>query len=184
MRTVKKLTDNRFLNIKEVKDPENNVNGYQFAERLGKDSIAFILWDNDAGQFLLNKEYKPPVNEFILGAFGGSLDKDTSPEEIVIAEVKEEAGFVVTKENVHLVGEVMVSTQMNQFCKLYLVEVNKENQDEREPENAVEAMATTEWVDWYEPELAKMRDWKPLAIIFMAQGKGNLLPKVSTELPS
>ena len=175
MRIVKQLTDNRFLNIKEVKDPENNVRGYQFAERLGKDSIAFILWDSVEEQFLLNREFKPPLGEFILGAFGGSMDKDKSPEEIVIAEVKEEAGFVVTKEQVYLVGEVMVSTQMNQFCKLYLVEVDKKNQDEREPENAIEEMATTEWVEWDESELAKLRDWKPLAIIFMAQGK-KILP--------
>jgi len=175
MREVTETTNNRFLNIKAVKYPEMHVGNYQFAERLGKDSVAFILWDNGSEQFLLNKEYKPPVDEFILGAFGGSLDKDKNPEEIVIAEVKEEAGFVVTSEQVHYVGEVMVSTQMNQFCHLYLVEVDKEEQDEREPENAVEAMATTEWVQWSLNNLSKLRDWKPLAIIYMAQGQ-NVLP--------
>jgi len=174
MREVTELTNNRFLNLKEIKDPDNNVNGYQFAERLGVDSIAFICWDADLEQFLLNKEYKPPVDEFILGAFGGSIDSNKTPEEIVIAEAKEEAGFVVTKEQVHFVGEVLVSTQMNQFCKLYLVEVNKEDQQEREPENAIEAMATTEWVDWSMEELQELRDWKPLAIIYMATG--NVLP--------
>ena len=174
MRIVNKLTDNRFLNIKKVIDPDNNTNGYLFAERLGVDSVAFILWDSGAEQFLLNKEYKPPVDEFIIGAFGGSMDKDKNPEEIVIAETKEEAGFVVTKEQVHFVGEAFVSTQMNQFCKLYLVEVNKEDQDEREPENAMEASAEPTWLDWEPSELADLRDWKALTIIYMAQGKGVL----------
>jgi len=177
MRIVKKLTDNRFLNIKEVKDPENNVRGYQFAERLGKDSIAFICWDRATGEFLLNQEYKPPINEFILGAFGGSMDKDKSPEEIVIAEVKEEAGFTVTDLQVYHVGEVMVSTQMNQMCQLYMVEIDKSKQEEREPENAIEAMAETKWVTCDNDDiLGKLKDWKPLVIISMAQANG-MLPR-------
>ena len=56
MRIIKNLTDNKFLNLKEVVDPDNNVKGYQFAERLGTDSVAFICWDIDGSeQFLLNK---------------------------------------------------------------------------------------------------------------------------------
>ena len=33
----------------------------------------------EANEFLLNNEFKPPVNEMILGAFGGSLDKNELP---------------------------------------------------------------------------------------------------------
>lgn len=176
MRIIKKLTDNKFLNLKEVKDPDNNVNGYQFAERLGVDSVAFICWDKDGSeQFLLNKELKVPIDDFILGAFGGSMDKDKSPEEIVIDEVKEEAGFTVSKEDVYYVGKVLVSTQMNQFCHLYVVKVDKNKQEEREPENAIEAMATTEWVQWGGDIWENMEDWKPMAIVFKAEAK-NILP--------
>jgi hypothetical protein len=42
MREIKKLTDFKFINIKEVVEPEKNVKGYQFAERLGVNSVAFI----------------------------------------------------------------------------------------------------------------------------------------------
>ena len=79
MRIIKQLTNNKFLNIKEVIDEEHFVKGYQFAERLGKDSIAFICYDRITNEFLLNNEFKPPVNEMILGAFGGSLDKNELP---------------------------------------------------------------------------------------------------------
>ena len=175
MRIVKQITDNKFINLKEVKDPEKHISGYQFAERLGKDSVAFICWDiSGSEQFLLNKEYKPPVDLFILGAFGGSMDKDKSPEQIVIDEVREEAGFDVDENAVHYVGKVMVSTQMNQFCRLYVVKVDKGAQKERKPENEVEAMATTEWVHMGSTELAELRDWKPAAIIFMAIAKNIL----------
>ena len=146
MRVEEKLTNNKFVNLKQVKYPEKNVGCYQFAERLGVNSVAFICLDKVAELFLLNKEYKPPIDEFLLGSFGGSMDKDKTPEEIVVAEVKEEAGFVVTEEDVIDLGDVMVSTQMNQFCHLYIVLIDRSKQEEREPENAVEAMATTEWV--------------------------------------
>jgi len=110
MRVVRQLTNNKYLNIKEVVDPENNVNGFQFAERRGVDSVAFICYDGNSEQFLLNSEYKPPVSKMVLGAFGGSFDKDKEPIDIVLDEVKEEAGFSLDKEQVKFVGKVLVST--------------------------------------------------------------------------
>ena len=169
MRTVKQLTNNKYLNIKEVVDKENHVTGFQFAERRGVDSVAFICLDVNNEQFLLNKELKPPINERLLGAFGGSFDKDKLPVEIVIDEVKEEAGFSVDKEQVKFVGRVLVSTQMNQYCYLYLVFVNKEDQGERKPENLIEASAETFWCKW--DDIYKLEDWKPITILAMAQAK-------------
>ena len=174
MRTIKQLTDNKFLNIKEVQDSEHGVKRYQFAERLGVDSIAFICWDEGREQFLLNKEYKPPVNQFVLGAFGGSMDKDQELVEIVIAEVREEAGFEVTEDDVCAVGRVLVSNQMNQYCYLYIVKVDKDDQKERQPENAVEALAKVEWVQWSNDLWQKIEDWKPMAILLKAESIGVL----------
>ena len=171
MRIIKKLTDNKFLNILQVEDKENNVSGYQYAERRGVDSIAFICVDkssvdNDKPEYLLNNEYKPPVNEFVLGAFGGPLDKDKSKVEIVIEEVREEAGFEVTEDDVISLGRVLVSTQMNQYCYLYLVNVNKKDQLERRPENAVEAMAKIVWTK--EEDIEFLEDWKAITIVAKA----------------
>jgi len=167
MRIVKKLTDNKFLNLKEVKDPEKGVGGYQFAERRGTDSVAFICYDAAEDLVLINREYKPPTDEFILGAFGGSIDKDKSLEEIVQAEAKEEAGFEVALADIKHVGRSFVSTQMNQYCELYVVMVDMDEQQEREPENAVEALAETKWL---RPNLlSTLDDWK--AIIIWAKFK-------------
>jgi 8-oxo-dGTP pyrophosphatase MutT (NUDIX family) len=166
MRTVKTLADEKFLKLKKVVDPENNVGGYLFAERLGVDSIAFVCYDQETAEVLVNNEYKPPVNEFISGAFGGSLDKDSDMVDIVIAEVKEEAGFVVTNDDIVPLGKVFVSTQMNQYCYLFLVIVDKRNQEEREPENAIEAMATTKWIDV--ESVFDLEDWKAPLIVTKA----------------
>lgn len=165
MRTIKNLTNNKFLNIKEVYDPDNHVKGYQYAERLGKDSIAFICYDPNVNHILLNYEYKPPINQFILGAFGGSIDKDKDIKQIVIDEVREEAGFEVKENKCLSLGRVFVSTQMNQFCYLYLVLVNKNDEKPRMPENAVEAMATTKWID-EDSDITDLSDWKAITIMF------------------
>lgn len=167
MKTIETLHDAKFVKLKKVVHPEKNVKAYLFAERLGVDSVAFICIDRETGDILLNMEYKPPVDEFILGAFGGSLDKDKERWEIVQAEAKEEAGFVVDREDIYYVGKAFVSTQMNQYCHLYVVMVDKEDETDREPENAIEAMATTEWV--YDSVVRNpsttMVDWKAITIL-------------------
>lgn len=163
-RIVNKLTDNKFLNIYNVIDPENNVNGYQFAERLGIDSIAFICCDDsnlDKTEYLLNMEYTPPTNEFHLRAFGGSLDKSKEPKEIVVAELKEEAGFDEYKR-IQYLGKVFVSTQMNQYCHLFIIFVDKNKQGQREPENKIEAMAEPKWV--LAEDIIEGSDWKAITI--------------------
>lgn len=163
MRTIKQTTSNKFLNIKEIFDPENHCKGYQFAERRGIDSIAFICIDRDTNLFLVNNEYTPPANEFLLRAFGGSLDKAKSKEEIVREELKEEAGYEVAEDKIHFVGSAFVSTQMNQRCFLYLIDITKAKNTGRKPENAMEgvAMPTKLTVN----EILDGEDWKAITII-------------------
>ena len=174
MRTIKQLTDNRFLNIKEVADSTMHVKAYQFAERKGVDSIAFICHtmrpDHGDQKFLLNHECTPPTGEFLNRAFGGSLDKDTNLEEIVIEEVKEEAGYDVTENQVFSLGKVFVSTQMNQYCHLFLVEVFKHLEVPREPENATEAISEPIWMS--AKEIMEGSDWKAITIIHKAIWEG------------
>ena len=172
MRIIKQLTNNKFLNLKEVCDPEYHVKAYQFAERRGVDSIAFICYDENSEQFLINCEYKPPTNQFIDGAFGGSLDKNVDKIQIVLDEIREEAGFDIDKEYVYFLGKVFVSTQMNQYCHLYIIEVDRNKQLERKPENLVEAMAKTKWIGW--DDIGKLEDWKAITILAKAKSQGIL----------
>ena len=172
MRIIKQLTNNKFLNIKEVVDEEHHVKGYQFAERRGVDSIAFICYDSNTNEFLLNNEYKSPVNSMILSAFGGSLDKDVNKMDIVIGEVREEAGFEVTEDDVVELGKMFVSTQMNQYCYLYLVYVFKSEQKDRQPENKVEALATTQWIYNDFDVFNGIEDWKTISIIAKSENQG------------
>ena len=166
MKNIEQLTNTKYLNLKKIIDPENGVNGYYFAERLGVDSIAFVCRDIKTGQILLNNEFKPPIRQKILGSFGGSRDKDKSLVLIVKDEVAEEAGFEVETEDIKYLGVVFVSTQMNQFCSLFMVSVNKNEQKERRPESKIEEMAETRWVDESDYfGLTDLLDWKVTTIM-------------------
>ena len=103
---------------------------YYYAERGGRDSIAFILYDQKSGLVGLISESKPPLDEVFkekhmrITAFGGSIDMDgKTPDEICQIEVFEEAGYKVDMERILCVGTTMVSTQMNQGCIGYIVDV-------------------------------------------------------------
>lgn len=149
---------NKFLQIKEW---TNGDSKYFYAERLGVDSVAFILHDTKTGLFGLIREFKPPINDYLVTAFGGSIDKDLEQMEIVREEVREEAGYI----DVHIsyAGRAFVSTQMNQFCYLYLVDVTYATKIKPEPQNAIEALAEVKWL--HANEIVSGDDWKAITIL-------------------
>ena len=163
-RKVVQTTNNKFLNILEVADPDHHCKCYQFAERRGTDSIAFICYDKSTKRFLLNCEFTPPNGQFMERAFGGSLDKDGKDHiQIVMEEVEEEAGYKVSGDDIKYVGHCFVSTQMNQQCYLFLVFVDDSKKVERKPENLIESLATPTWRD--EQQIINGDDWKAITII-------------------
>ena len=164
MRLEKQITNNKFLNIKEVKDTSLKCNGYQFAERLGIDSIAFICYDREKESFLLNNEVTPPIGKFLIRAFGGSLDNpEMSKKEIVQREVEEEVGYTVKEDDIKFLGECFVSTQMNQYCYLYIVFIDQNKYHERKPENEMEALSHPVWKTF--DEIMDGDDWKSITIL-------------------
>lgn len=159
--------DNPYLNIKEA---DNFGSPYYYAERLGKDSVAFVLYNStkfNSGQpdylgFI--KEFKPPIQEYLVTAFGGSLDKDLSKEKIVIEEVREEAGYEVSDNDLVHIGKYFVSSQMSQFCDLYIVQVTEDQFVGKEPENLSEEMAEVVWLDPSQ-DVFNLADWKGYVIV-------------------
>tara|TARA_R110000824_G_scaffold218435_3_gene405067 strand:+ start:196 stop:735 length:540 start_codon:yes stop_codon:yes gene_type:complete len=169
MREVVKLTDNKWMNLFRVRDDSKGIKAFEYAERKGTDSIAFIGYDADKERYCLTNECLPPTEGsiFLARAFGGSLDKDVTKKEIVIDEAKEEGGFTIDVLDVHCVGKSFVSSMMNQYCHLYLVNLTGKEQGERAPENAVEALARPVWMT--RDEVVAGDDWKAIAIINKAE---------------
>jgi hypothetical protein len=172
MRIVKKVTDFPFVNLKVVEDSEFKVKNYEFAERKGVDSVAFVVYHEELNQFLINKEATPPIGKFLNRAFGGSIDKEIDYIDIVREEVKEEAGYKVKNSSIYPLGKVFVSTQMNQFCHLYLVKVKDKQKGARNPQNETEKMSAP--ILLTEREILEGDDWKAITILIKAKLKGFL----------
>jgi 8-oxo-dGTP pyrophosphatase MutT (NUDIX family) len=161
--------------------PELNLNGdpfftvrkakgyYIYGERAGIDSVAFILADRSTGKIGLINEPKPPLgdNAFLTTAFGGSLDKNLPLVDIVIEEVKEEAGYTVSSDNITDLGHVLVSTQMNQRCYLFMVDVTDIPLGERDLDEN-ESGSTVVWIN--QEKVTVIEDWKaPVILLRFAQ---------------
>jgi 8-oxo-dGTP pyrophosphatase MutT (NUDIX family) len=132
-----------------MKEADNYGTPFVYAERAGRDSIAFVLYDqnrSDGKVFGLIEEFKPGLARHIVTAFGGSLDDHTKTTmDIVLDEVREEAGYIVTKKAITRANQYFVSTQMNQMCHVYYVDVSGAQKVDRDPQDAGEKNSTVVW---------------------------------------
>jgi len=159
----KALNKNYFVSIKKT----SNLDGsdYFYAERKGVDSVAFLLYDIVNNRYGLINEYKPPVGEFAITAFGGSLDMDgVSKVETVQLEALEEAGVQAERKQILALGRALVSTQMNQYCHLYVVLIENSGQiGTPTTDNPNEQKAGVVWMN---PNvIKKLDDWKAIMIL-------------------
>jgi ADP-ribose pyrophosphatase len=85
--------------------------------RLPNDA-AVILAETLEGTFVLNKEYRHPTRDFLLGCPGGTLEPGETPLEGAIRELNEESGY--TSDELHLLG---CSYPLPSLCnqKIYFV---------------------------------------------------------------
>jgi 8-oxo-dGTP pyrophosphatase MutT (NUDIX family) len=153
---VSKATDPKFIQTYKTAE------GYEYAERNGVHSVAFLLYDSGNETIGLNMEYKPPVNSWCLGAFGGSIDPKKSLVDIVLNEVLEETGHKADVSNVEYVGKYLVSTQMNQYCYLFSVAACQDEEVKKTTTDATEVRASIHWHHF--TELPVLEDWKSVII--------------------
>ena len=161
-----------FLTVKQARGY------YEYSERPGMDSIAFILIDYNTNKIGLITESKPPLDERMgklvdsTTAFGGSIDSNESYINICQTEVLEEAGYTIPLKNIIEVGISMVSTQSSQLIHGFLVDVTdipKETQTEYE---ILHNEDRTVWADPF--EIFNGNDWKAIWILAKAANGGHL----------
>lgn len=156
------LFDNPWLKVKKN-------NNFIYSERKGVDSVAFVLIAinaSDERRIGLIHEFKDPLGRFLTSAFGGSIDDEkyhSDLRNLVKDEALEESGFDVENKSIDYHGKVMVSTQSNQFCHLFSVEVDKLLQGEKTTTNPTELAASVTWITM--KDVPKLEDWKTQAII-------------------
>jgi len=156
--------DGGWLKIKKCSN-----HNYVYAERKGVDSVAFVLFDknqNNTKRFGVVRELKPSIDKMMPTAFGGSIDKEYYKQDLrvlVKEEVMEESGFDVELQDIKFYDRILVSTQMNQFCYLFAVSVDRNKQQDKTTTNPAELLAEVIWLDL--GEVAALQDWKAITII-------------------
>lgn len=160
----------KWLKVFMVVDPDNpEDDGYFYCERKGKDSVAFLLLDRDNldKPFICLEQYSSSYDQFIKGAYTGSLDKeDKSIEEIVQEEVKEEAGFNVEMDMINALGNMVVSSHSSERVNLYLVDVTGLQWEGKAPENIFEK--NMRQIKMNKKEVFKHCEWKANMIVARA----------------
>lgn len=133
----------KYLSVFAVTDPQDPDDpGYFYVQRLGTNSVALIFYDadNKTHPWIVLEQFNSPIKQYVRGAFTGSLDKpDLDPIDTIVEEALEEAGFTVTRDQVHVVGFAPVSANTNEQVHLAVVDVTGVTRQAKEPENLFEA---------------------------------------------
>ena len=171
------IFDNQWLKVKKA---GNHI----YSQRKGIDSIAFIfiaINASDEKRIGLIHEFKESIGSFLTTAFGGSIDDEKYHKNLKLLvkdEAMEEAGFDIKLSQIQYHGKTMVSTQSNQFCHLFSIEVNKMDQGDKTTKNPSELKSTVSWLSM--PEIKDVEDWKSQTIILRRMMAKNGLVFVST----
>lgn len=174
----------KWLTIYKVTDPESDNSDFYYVERLGKDSVAFLLVDHDReGEFGILQQFSSPYRKFFKGAFTGSLDKpELSVQDIVVEEIKEEAGYDVSGEADQRIipcGTMPVLSSTNETVNLFMVDVTGLQQQRKAPENIFEENMNIYWVG--EDQIREQCEWRAHIILCRWKKQYNVNASVSAE---
>jgi len=158
----------KFLSIFCVKDPEDPEDqGYYFSERLGRDSVAFLLYDRNELEkpYVALEQYHSPRRMFQKGAFTGSLDKGLSPDATAIEEIAEEAGYRISSERLHSVGKQFVGCNTNESVYLFIGDVTGIARNKKNPDNVWEE--NTHLLQMSKDEIFKFCEWRAILCMML-----------------
>lgn len=150
-------------------------------DNTGKDSVAFILYDkNKYPAFGLVKQHKALVDETLVTAFEVMLTNELEIPQIVHQEVFKTSGYNVQLHQIKFLGERFVSSQVNEFCYLYVVDVTDLTHG---PTNTLDLFGKSQevvWVDKYDIQIGI--DWRSQVIIERLETYWKL--DIATKQPS
>jgi len=127
---VNTLYDNEWLQLKEMKAPEHDINGYVFSHevRCGGKIIAVLPYHDD--QIVLREEVTPcwhPTEPQLSSITGGVEDDDVITT--VLEELLEEANIKATEDQLISLGICRGTKSTDTEYHLYAIEVDPDAQD-------------------------------------------------------
>lgn len=158
----KTIHESKFLKLKEI-------DNYVFAERKNIDSLSFVLFAtnvDDEKRIGLTYDFQPSINKSIIKAFTCSIDDPevSDLKNLIIIQVKKQAGFIVGKSEIQYLGKCLVTSKMNEFCHLFGVAVDKTRQVKRDANDTLKNNSGHYWST--NESVQELEDWKAQLIVY------------------
>ena len=149
---VTDLTDNKWLNLRELKVPELGINGYVYSHevRCHGEIVAVLPFRRHPGgdmEVLLRTEIVPPWSLSPQGCAitGGCDHEGEAPSQVALRELEEEAGYAGTPPFIRL-GTCRGTKSTDTLYHLFAVDVEGLTPGEAKGDgSALEAAGGTQW---------------------------------------
>jgi len=149
------LFKNDWLSVRELEDTEKNIKyTYVHSERGIGDCVAILPFkiENDEPKFLVRADWIPCWGldkdvarpKFMVSITGGI--ETGGPTQNVIKELKEEAGYEVTSQDLIELGASYISKVTSAFAYLYTVNLTDKQPVVAEGQDELEQLGETLWV--------------------------------------
>jgi 8-oxo-dGTP pyrophosphatase MutT (NUDIX family) len=146
------LATTKWLQIRKTMNPEFGIHGYQYAHKVISDghdvAILPYRWtDNGTIEVLLRKELTPawkPLG-YKVNAITGGIDKGMTPKQAAIQEVKQEAGYTITEDDLIDLGTIFISKAEDTIYHLFSVDLTDFEQGDVEPDGGLEEQESCFW---------------------------------------
>ena len=154
--TVTTLHANEWLSLKEMKDPDNGVNGYVYSheERCHGNIVAMLPFKGNIAKnldcaMLIRKEVTPCWGmKPVLSSITGGVEENQSPLECAVMELKEEAGYTALPNEFIPLGTCRGTKSTDTTFHLFAINVTDKEQGEATGDGSeLEAKATCVWHD-------------------------------------
>ena len=145
------LFDNKWVQLKQMVDKENGVDGYVFSheKRCGGKIVSILPFktiNNVRTEFLIRHETTPCWGmDKKLSSVTGGVEND-NPKNTAVHEIKEECGYIVTESDLIDLGTIRGTKSIDTIYYLYGVDVtNKKKLAIKGDGSYLETQAHNEW---------------------------------------
>lgn len=173
---INKLFGNKWLELREMVDPEKGVKGYTYSHETRCDGhIVTVLPyrtddDGNVTEVMVRMEVTPcwkmkPVMSSITGGVEKDADEELNPLVTVVLELKEEAGLDVDQTDIKSLGTCYGIKSSDTVYHLYAVDAADTLKVKAEGDGS--ELEKKAWCEWVKPqELVKAQD-PLLAMLFV-----------------